>query len=134
MTQSLQGGKLRLIQAYVGPNFLSRLSLRCPYLDLLEFTKTTFVDQNGSRMNQLNNVTIIMPSTKFRKIKWCTVEGNASRPVNTHHFKVVKGSRTYYFKGDNTSSTHSDCSQEDCERPLHDSNIFCLHLERQAVE
>lgn len=75
MTQNLRGGKLRLVYAYIGPEYLPSLSLRCPQLDLLDFVKTSFVYHNGSRVNRPNNVTIAMRSTKFGRIKWHTVEG-----------------------------------------------------------
>lgn len=127
--QSLKGGKLILCRAFVGPDYLSALSLRCPHLYLLELSDSSFVYLNGVPVKEPNNIVINMPSTEFQEIKWCTDEGDAI----IFYLKIMelKSGKVLYVKGD--GSNLNKCNEEDYQQSLKYNSNLSIYVQCQAV-
>lgn len=108
--EGLQGGKVRLIQAFIGPDYLPRLSARCRYLEVLDFSRVTFVCRNGARVRQPRNITIDMPSTQFREIKWRMDQ--AAPPISNFFLKADTSERNEVLHFHGFFSTLNECSED----------------------
>lgn len=132
--QGLQGGQIKLVQSFIGPDYLAHLSLRCPRLDLLWLSNTSFVYRNGSPMKQPSSITIAMASTRFREIRWCMDERNTSSLATTFYLKVEKMASSEVLCLQGSTANLSESSEEEYKKSLPNDSSLSIHLMCQAVE